>query len=444
MKLAVVGVGEGGSRIVNQVLAVEAASGRSLCDGNVLLVNSTRPEFDATEHVPEERRLTIGDVQWRVDGAGIDGDPDVAAEAASEERNEIVRAFDLIEFHEVDGVLVVAGLAGGTGGGAGAVVVDQLKDICDEPVYGVGVLPRASEGQRRAMNAARSLRSFVELADNVVVFDNDAWSGQESNDAAPPDRGSRSPDAGDETGAIDGEGTVDGEGTDATAGTNPTGGAGAPAEVTAGAAAETEDYAALNEALAERLVTLFAAGEFGGGSVSENRLDPSDIVRTLDTGGVSSIGYASIELEGTGRLRSWIRSARERLPWSPDRDADGEEVATDAARINRLVRQAARSKLTVPCEVSSADRALIVLSGPSRTLSRKGFESGRYWLEEEADVVDVMAGDEPHDRAGALTAVVLFSNVTDVPRIDAMQAQAVDDRPSPSAGGMQYGQANPP
>lgn len=420
MKLAVVGVGDAGSRIVNQVLDLEKASGRDLSSGNTLLVNSTTPAFDATEHVPDERRLTIGDVQWRVEDAGIEGDPDVAAEVAREERNEIVRAFDLIEFHQVDGVLVVAGLAGGTGGGAGAVVVDQLQSICDEPVYAVGVLPHASEGQAAAMNAARALRSFVERADNVIVFDNDAWLGEGSPEAAEiPDE----VDAAEE-------------------GDRPA------ADSTEAAAPEAEapvvdDYANVNAALAERLVTLFAAGEFDGGSASEHRLDPSDIVRTLSTGGVSSIGYASNDVSRPGRLRSWLRALGARLGATADHDADDEEP-TDAAKINRLVRRAARSELTLPCEVSSTDRALIVLSGPSRTLSRKGFESGRYWLEEEADVVDVMAGDEPHDRSNALTAVVLFSNVTDVPRIDAMQAQAIEDRETPSAGGMRFGQANPP
>lgn len=397
MKLAVVGVGSAGSRIVNQILAHEKASGRDLCDGNALLITSTDPAFDATEHVPPERRLTIGDVYWKVDSANIDDDPDLAAEVAREEGNEIIRAFDLIEFHQVDGILVVAGLAGGTGGGAGAVVIEQLQEICDEPVYAVGVLPSESEGQRPALTAARALQSFVEKADNVIAFDNDAWQTEE---------------------------TADGE-----------------ADASQEADATRESYARANAALAERIVTLFAAGEFDGAS-PENRMDPSDVVRTLDTGGVSSIGYASIDAPRTDGIRSWLRNWRDRLPWTPDPEAEDQAEPTDAAKINKLVRRAARSRLTLPCEVSSADRALIVLSGPSRALSRKGFESGRYWLEGEADIVDVMAGDEPHDRSSTLTAVVLFSNVTDVPRIDAMQKRAVDSQ-TPNADGMRSGAANP-
>jgi cell division GTPase FtsZ len=426
MKLAVVGVGNGGSRIVNQILATEKASGRTLCDGRALLVNSTTPTFETTEHVPEERRLTIGDAYWEVDEVAVDGDPDLGAEVAREERNEINRAFDLIEFQAVDGVLVVAGLGGGTGGGAGSVVIDQLKAICDSPVYAVGVLPSESEGSRPALTAARSLQSFVERADNVVLFDNDAW--------IADDPWREATDTTDEA-EVGRDGDTDGGGDD---------------DVDERV---MEAYGRANAVLADRLVALFGAGGIDGTASSETQLDPSDIMRMLDTGGVSSIGSASIELPRSGGVRGWLRALHDRLPWTDD--ATDDEAATDAARINSLVRRAARSKLTLPCELSSADRALIVLSGPPGTLSRKGFESGRYWLEQEADVVDVMAGDEPDDGSATLTGVVLFSNVTDVSRIDAMQETALEHQQStstptstststaPAADGWQFGTTRP-
>ncbi|HKJ59028.1 MAG TPA: tubulin/FtsZ family protein, partial [Halobacteriales archaeon] len=383
----VVGVGGAGSRIANRILAVERASGRNLCNGNALLIGSTPTEFDEKEHVPEERRLLIGDTYGAVEGRGTDGDVERGAEVAREDRNEILRAFDMLEFFQVDGILLVAGLGGGTGGGAGSVVIDELKAVCDKPVYAVGVLPAASEGRDAAMAAARSLQSFVERADNVVLLDNETW-----QDEAP-------------------------EG----------------------------DYAEANRAVAERLVTLFAAGEFSGGTLAENRMDPSDIMRTLDTGGVSTIGYAATDVPRTGLVsrlldHPWL----DRLPWRDDEDE--EEELSDAAKINKLVRRAARSTLTLPAEISSADRALIMLSGPEKSLSRKGFESGRYWLEKETDTVEVMAGDEPHNAASELTATVLFSNVTDVPRIEAMQAQALadadEDAPGPSD--FEYGDESDP
>ncbi|SEL84455.1 tubulin/FtsZ family protein [Haloferax larsenii] len=416
VKLAVVGVGNAGCRLANQILETEQTTGRDLCTGNTLLINSTEPTFDTTAHVPEARRLTIGEVYWEADGADIDGDPDLAAEIAREEKNDIIRAFDHIEFHQVDGILVIAGLGRGTGGGAGAVVIDHLKAICDEPVYAVGVLPADSEGEQEALTAARSLQSFVSKADNVIAFDNDAWLDGDCPTGGAPDNRPE-------------DDTVDDEATPSRPESDGSG------------------YAAVNAALAERLVALFAAGEFREPSADEYRMDPSDIIRALDTGGVSTIGYASFDLPQPSGIRSWVRSLSDRFAWIPEPSwvsatpHSDEDAPTDAAKINRLVREAARSKLTLPCEISSAERGLVVLSGPSKTLSRQGFEGGRYWLEKEADIVDVMAGDELNERATALTAVVLLSNVTDVDRIAEIQETAVEHQQSLRTDGRQYGTA---
>ncbi len=371
MRLAVIGVGDAGCRIVDEILSVERRTGRNLSRGNVALINTTEPPLTAARNVPEERKLLIGDVHPELGGKGVDGDPDLGADVAREELNEIRRAFDLIEFTSVDGLLVIAGLGRGTGGGAGPVVIEQLDAICDKPVYGLVTFPGAEEGSQRALNATRSLQSFVAEADSVIGFDNDAW---REDDGTPE-----------------------------------------------------QDYGEANRELANRVVTLFAAGEFDPPSPAENRMDPSDIMRTLDTGGLASIGYATTDVPRSFSIVDWLRGLS--LPWgSSDMDEKDDRPETDAVKINRLVRRSALSKLTLPCEVSSAERALILLSGPSRALSRKGFESGRYWLEKEADTVEVMAGDEPHERSSELTAVVLFSNVTEVPRIDEMKEQALRAR----------------
>lgn len=99
----------------------------------------------------------------------------MGAEVARTDIEEIRRAFDDVEIHDVDAIFVAAGLGGGTGSGAGPVVIDELNAMYDEPVYGLAVLPGEYEGGRPALNAARSLQSFVDKVDNLIVFDNDAW-----------------------------------------------------------------------------------------------------------------------------------------------------------------------------------------------------------------------------------------------------------------------------
>lgn len=173
-------------------------------------------------------------------------------------------------------------------------------------------------------------------------------------------------------------------------------------------------------------MTLFARGEIDPAAIGANTLDSSDIVRTLSPGGVASIGYAATELDTGGGLLSWLLS----LFSGSDDDADSSQ-RTDAGKIQSLVQQSLNSQLTLPCEVSSAERALVVLSGPPEELSRRGFESARQWLEEETETVEVLAGDDPRSGSSTVAAVVLLSNVTEVSQIDAMQRRAVEHEVDP-------------
>ncbi|MFP4126478.1 MAG: cell division protein, partial [Alphaproteobacteria bacterium] len=125
-----------------------------------------------------------------------------------------------------------------------------MRDTYAEPVYGLGVLPSTDEGGRPSLNAARSLRSFAESVDNLLLFDNEVW--QASGDSL-------------ESG-----------------------------------------YDRTNRELAKRVVTLLSPGEVDGSIVSETAMDSSDINRTLATGGVSSIAYADARLEPSNRRKGLV------------------------------------------------------------------------------------------------------------------------------------------
>jgi cell division GTPase FtsZ len=94
-------------------------------------------------------------------------------------------------------------------------------------------------------------------------------------------------------------------------------------------------------------------------------------------------------------------------------------------RVTSLVRRATLGRLTLPCIVGSTERALVVVSGPSEALSRRGIERGRMWLEEETGTMEVRGGDYPVD-SDFVAAVVLLSGVTMVPRVKELQAVAVE------------------
>jgi len=363
MKLATIGVGNAGSKVVDRMVEFESETNRNLCR-HVHAINTARTDLAKPEYIPEEQRVLVGDTNQKSKGHGVGGDVEIGAEVMSADVDEIRRAFDDIEIHNVDAILVAAGLGGGTGSGGGPVVIDALQDMYDEPVYALGILPGEYEGGRPALNAARSLQSFVNKVDNFIGFDNDAWRAREQ--------------------------TIE------------------------------EGYEKMNRELAARIVTLLAAGETDDSEVAENAMDSSDIIRTLATDGVSSIGYAAttVDAQPEGLLDRWGGGG--------GADEQSLNDASQATKIKSLVRRATNSRLTLPCEVSSAERVLVVVSGPPSEFSRKGIESARQWLEQEAGTVEILVGDDPRESSSRLAAAVLLSNVSDAPRIETLQNQAVD------------------
>lgn len=359
MNLGLIGVGGAGGRIVDAIRRTEEKSEFSFTDENVLCFDTDRKSLSQLNYVPTDRAVPIGDTVERVARGPVDGDPDLAAEVARTDDYEIQRSFDVIPIEELDGLLLIAGIGGGTGGGAGSVILEMCQALFDPPVYTVAVLPREDESASRSLTASRALNSFVRHSDNVVVLDNETWTSAED---------------------------------------------------------ERPNYTDVNATLAELLLRFLAVGDFGG-ILAERRVDRTDIMRTLETGGVTTIGMA--ETSVYPGWRRWVRF----MPWVRPSLRDG---SNPAYRVKDLVRKAVEGPLTLECEIDSAERGLVILSGPPSVLSRRGFESARYWLEHAVETVEVIAGDEPQPRSRTLRAIVVLSNVTEVPRIEAMQSKGLE------------------
>ncbi|MFC5367873.1 tubulin/FtsZ family protein [Salinirubrum litoreum] len=240
MKLALIGVGQAGGKVVEALVAYDGKTGDRFVTA-ALAVNTAKADLLGLKLLRPEHRVLVG--QARVKGHGVGADNELGAEVMSEDVDEVLRALDSVPTHEVDAFLVVAGLGGGTGSGGAPVLAHELKRLYTEPVYGLGILPGTDEGGIYTLNAARSFQTFVREVDNLIVFDNDAW-------------------------RASGESVQGG-------------------------------YATINEELARRLGVLFSAGETDGTDVAESVVDASEIINTLAGGGVSTVGYASAKLDRT-------------------------------------------------------------------------------------------------------------------------------------------------
>jgi len=76
-----------------------------------------------------------------------------------------------VEKEEINFVLLLFGLGGGTGGGGSPVIAEAFKNKGIR-VIGVGVLPANSEGDGFAWNAFRSLRESLIHMDGLLLADN--------------------------------------------------------------------------------------------------------------------------------------------------------------------------------------------------------------------------------------------------------------------------------
>lgn len=359
MKLALIGFGQAGGKIADRFVHYNNTRGLGVVE-EVMAVNSAKVDLNGLEHIPKKNRVLIG--SDKVKGNGVGADNEKGSQIAEDDIDILLSGVRDISVHEIDAFVVVAGLGGGTGSGGAPVLARELRKRYSEPVYGLGILPAESEGGIYTMNAGRSLQTFVDNTDSMLIFDNDEW--REAEESV------------------------------------------------------SEGYETINHELVKRFTMLFAAGTMESSDyTAESVVDASEIINTLDCGGLASVGYASEVIERDDGLMSSLFGG----------DGGDDEPTHNSEAVNRitsLTRQASMGRLTLPCDLSSTKRALIVVAGPPDKLSRKGIEKARSWIEDEAATMEVRGGDFPVDE-DRVAVCVLYSGVTDSDRIKSLQEQAV-------------------
>tara|TARA_R100000005_G_C4980401_1_gene190301 strand:+ start:25 stop:1329 length:1305 start_codon:yes stop_codon:yes gene_type:complete len=173
-KFAVVGVGQGGSRI--------AQTFWNLGYRRVAIINTAKQDLDPID-MPTENKLLIGG-----DGAGKK--PEIAEEIFNAHREDILDFLKRTFGDEFDRVLVCAGAGGGTGAGGCSVVIEVAHDLCESlgvetrgegsvaKVGAIVALPSKAEGNRVASNTKRTMDKVLNLKNlgaltPLVILDNE-------------------------------------------------------------------------------------------------------------------------------------------------------------------------------------------------------------------------------------------------------------------------------
>ena len=354
MRVFFIGFGQAGGKIVDMFIEQDKRMQTQNIRG--IAVNTARTDKMGLKNNELKDRLLIG--QNEVKGHGVGTDNVTGARVTADEIDAIINAIDSRGTHDVDAFVIIAGLGGGTGSGGSPVLARHLKRIYREPVYAIGILPAPEEGRLYSYNAARSLSTLVNEADNTFIFDNSAWKNE-------------------------GESVKDA-------------------------------YNRLNDEIVRRFGVLFRAGEVGKAGIGEMVVDSSEVINTLRGGGISSVGYAISE-----KISPRTKQSQGLLSGLVRKKEKTEEVLTGedkSAKIIALVRRAMLGRLTLPCDYSTAERGLVLLAGPPDEMDRKGVEKSKSWVEENIAGVEVRGGDYPV-QSDYIAAVVVLATIGNAPRI---------------------------
>jgi cell division GTPase FtsZ len=240
MRVGVIGIGQCGGRLAD-ILAYHSLWGRhqGICPF-AIAANSAQADLMGLQTIDKKDRILMGQTVMKGHGVGLRRE--IGAKVAKQSLHTIMHLVSEKVVHHVDAFLLIAGPGGGTGSGALPVLASKLKQVYDEPIYALCVLPSEDEGQLMAMNATECIAELDGVVDGILLFDNDVWKKE-----------------------------------------------GLPLEVS---------YSMMNYELIKPLPLMFGAGEAEKKAVGIKVIDASDIMASWQ--GFAYIGYSEMKATSTG------------------------------------------------------------------------------------------------------------------------------------------------
>ncbi len=371
MRVLAIGLGGAGSRIVDNLYDHDRRS--KVCCMSAVAIDIDPNSLVQLRHLPESARIFFPPI----DALNPD---DITSIIDIEEVMTRIQGMDTME---IDAILLCCGL-GGSIIDIAPPVIEELRKSYLEPIFALAVLPCLDEGKRVSAKAADDLELLREITDAVILFDNETWS-QKIRAAAAA--------AGKEEIGLMGQ-----------IRRNPLSGALNP----------RDHYDMLNERIARQIGLLLRAGEFNefGIEVAEVVLDAGEVLNTLKGMGFVAVGYAAERLP-TGWLDFFYR--RRSLKYFIEGSHE------KAARIVSLAKKAVYEEVSVPCDLTSADKALVLIAGPSAELSMKGFQTVRKWIDRSIAGLEMRSGDYPVKNTSFVGIIIVLSGLSNVPRVEELR-----------------------
>ena len=167
----------------------------------------------------------------------------------------------------------------------------------------------------------------------------------------------------------------------------------------------------INDTIARRVGLLLRAGEFsekGGVEIAEVVLDAGEVLNTIRGMELITLGYAAEPLE-SGSLKLITRLRPEKVYV--------EDSHKKASRIVDLAKKAIYEDMSTPCDLTSAQKALILIAGPSHHLSMKGYMTVRKWIDRSIAGMEVRSGDYPIPNTHHIGIILVLAGLSNIPRV---------------------------
>ena len=153
--IKVVGVGGGGGNAVNRMIT------NGLKKVSFVALNT---DVQALQRSNAQTRIAIG--KELTGGLGAGGQPEIGEKAAQESKEEIKK-----ELENADMVFITAGMGGGTGTGAAAVVAEIAKS-CNALTVAVVTTPFTFEGKKKLSLAEQGIEKLRKSVDTLIIIPN--------------------------------------------------------------------------------------------------------------------------------------------------------------------------------------------------------------------------------------------------------------------------------
>ncbi len=371
MRVLAIGLGGAGARIVDTLY------GQDL-QGSIHCMSALAVDFD----IDTLMRLKYLPLDARIHFPPIDPTTPYDVETTID-IEQVMTQIQQVDTIEIDSILIFAGL-GGSMVDVAPLIIPELRKSFIEPIFAVVTLPCGGEGKKRSAKAADDIEELKPLVDAVILFDNDTWYRRIKDELAITDEKVAKREIPKRL-----------------------------AKKILSQPLNRREYIhnLLNTNVARQMGLILHAGEFSeeGVEVGEVVLDAGEVLNTLVGMGLVAIGYAAESLP-SGYLRFLDR-------WRPA-SYFIQNSQNKASRIVSLAKKAIYEEVSVPCDLTSAEKALVLIAGPSQELSMRGFQTVRKWIDRSIAGLEMRSGDYPIQNTRYVGIIIMLSGMRNIPRLD--------------------------